>query len=178
MTEVTIKDGGGANPDVKTTKDGKMCTQAVSVSEFEHESGEEGTAFSWCSDSVNIDANDTVLLLKNTNSEGLHMVKCVISTSTDSEFTIHLPTTEVTPTGVTVSAVKLNTGKVGAPEVTARSDETNNSQGDVLESFFTLASTRHVIDLTGIILAKNKSIAIDQVADTALASCTFYGHFS
>ncbi len=178
MTEVTIKDGGGANPDARTTKDGKLETQAVSITEFEHESEESGNSYSWCSDSINIDANDTVLLLKNTGSESLHMDRVVISASTDSEFTVHLPTVEVSPTGTTVSAVKLNTGKVGAPEVDARSDETNNAQGDVIESFFTLASKRLTIDLTGIILAKNKSIAIDQVADTALASATFYGHLS
>ena len=173
---VVIVSGDGKNPDGRTTKDGKFEVQAVTVSEFEHESEESGSAFSWCSDSINIGANDTILLLKNTGSEPLHMDRVVVSSNTDSEYTIHLPTTEVTPTGTTVSAFKLNTGKVGAPEVDAKSNETNNSQGDVIESFFLLASKREPIDLKGIILAKNKSIAIDQVADTALASSTFYAH--
>lgn len=172
-----IEDGAGSGNRAKVSNTGLLEVEAVTVTEFEHVSEKNGDSYIWSSDAVNIDANDTVLLVKNTSAISLHITKIRITTSTNSEFTIHLPTTEVTVTGTSVTGVLINTTKAGAAASNAASDETNNTQGDVIGTAFLLANTTEELDFEGVIIAKNKSIAVDQVADAALAAVSIYGHY-
>ena len=174
---IQIEDGAGTGNRAKVSNTGLLEVEAVIITEFEAISEENGASFIWSSDAVNIDANDTVLLVKNTSATALHITQIRISTSTTSEFTIHMPTTAVTVTGTTVTGVLINTTKTGAADASAASNETNNSQGNVIGTAFLLANTTDALDFEGVVLAKNKSIAVDQVADTALAAVSIYGYY-
>lgn len=125
-----LEDGKGTGNKAQVNSENQLVVQAIIESSLEHESEVNSEAYSWSSDSVNPAIDDTVLLLKNTSSTNLHIEYLIISGDTTSEYTIHLPTTEVTPTGgTTVTGVNLNTGgKSNVAEATATSLETNNSQ--------------------------------------------------
>jgi len=174
-----LEDGKGTGNKAQVNKENQLVVQAIIESSLEHESEVNSEAYAWSSDSVNPAVDDTVLLLKNTSATPLHIEYLIISGDTTSEYTIHLPTTEVTPTGgTTVTGINLNTGgQANVAEATATSLETNNSQGNVIGSPFILANTPYKWPLQGIILGKNKSIGVDVVANTTLSSVTIVGHY-
>ncbi len=172
-----IEDGGGSGIRAKVTSDGHLESESVTVTEFEHASEESGNSYIWASDAVDEAANGTLLLVKNTSNDDLHIAKIIVSSDTATEVTIHLPTVEVTPTGTAVTGVKINTGKVGAAEADAKSSETNNVQGDVIGTVFLAANDHDDFDFEGVILAKNKSIGIDLVANVTLAAASIHGHY-
>ena len=180
--EGTDPDGAGIN-EQKVNKEGQALTFATTQSELEHESEENGAAYSWSSDIVNAGAaNDTTLLVKNTSDTHLHIDSIFITCgSVSSEFTIHLPTTEVTVTagsgGAVVTGTNLNTTSSNVADASAASNESNNAQGNVIGTVF-LAIDRAYLFLTpGLILGKNKSIGIDTVEDTTESAITIVGHY-
>ena len=178
--EGTDPEGAGLN-EQKVNKEGQALTFSVNQTELEHESEEHSQAYSWSTDLVDAAAvNATILLLKNTSDVHLHIDTIYISTgSTPSEFTIHLPTVEVVVGGgATVTGVNLNTaGTPNVADASAQSNETGNTQGDVIETVF-LAVDRFIIFKTdGLVLGKNKSVGIDVVADAPETSVTIRGHY-
>jgi len=180
--EGTDPDGSGIN-EQKVNKDGQATVFAVTQSELEHESEHSGAGYTWASDVINAGStNDTTLLVKNTSDTHLHIDSVFISCgSVSSEFTIHLPTTEVTVTagsgGAVVTGVNINTTSSNVADASAASNESNNAQGDVIGTVF-LAVDRSQLFLThGLVIGKNKSIAIDSVEDTTEAAITITGHY-
>lgn len=177
MTQITDGKGSGSRAEVNT--ENQLVVSAVVATELEHESEENGQSYVWATDAVNPGTGGaTVLLLKNTSDTPLHIASVTISGSTTSEYTIHVPTTEVTVTGNTVTGVNLNTASSNVAEASAADSETNNNQGNVLHSVFILASTAITINLDGLILGKNISLAVDAVADTTLSSVSITGHYA
>lgn len=173
-----IAPGGAGINEQKVNKEGQALTFSIVESELEHESVQNGTAYNWASDSVNPGTDDTVLLVKNTSDASLHLDSVNISGETDSQYTVHLPTTEVTPTGGSVvTGTNMNTASSNVADASARSLETNNSQGNVLYSITLEGSVTAQIDLRGVILGKNKSIGVDVVANTILSSVSLVGHY-
>ena len=149
----TDPDGAGIN-EQKINKEGQALTFSTNQSELEHESEENGAAYIWASDSVNPAIDDTVLLVKNTSDNHLHIDSILISGETDSEYTVHLPTSEVTPTGGSVvTGTNLNT--------------TSSLEGSVVAT----------LNTSGLVIGKNKSIGIDVVANTVLSSVSITGHY-
>lgn len=168
--------GAGKN-EQKVNAKGQALVAATSSTDFE-DSSEDGKAFNWSSGIIDIDATDTVLLIKNTSNSPLKIESVSMwNGSVASQYQIHLPTTEVTPTGTVVAATVLNTGKVGSPDVTAKSDETNNSQGAVLFTPMLAVDSNLTINTVGLTLAKNKSIAVDVVEDTSESGVTIRAHY-
>ena len=175
--EGTDPDGAGIN-EQKVNTEGQALVFSTNQSELEHESEQNGSGYNWCSNTVDPAIDDTVLLLKNTSDVHLHIDEIIISGDVNSEYTIHLPTTEVTPTGgAVVTGTNLNTTSSNVADATARSLETNNSQGDILYSILLLASTTYTIKTPGLIIGKNKSLGVDVVANTVLSSVTITGHY-
>lgn len=172
-----LEDGKGTGSKAQVNKENQLIVKATSQSEIEHSSEEEGLAYIWSTDAINPGAGDTVLLLKNTSDTALHIHSVTISGSTTSEYTIHLPTTEVTVTGNTVTGVNMNTASSNVADASAANTETNNSQGNVILSPFILADTAQNFLLDGIILGKNKSMGIDVVANTTLSAISIFGHY-
>ena len=179
--EGTDPEGAGIN-EQKVNKEGQALVFAVNQSEIEHESEANSQAYSWSTDLVDAAAvNATILLLKNTSDVHLHIDSIYISTgSTPSEFTVHLPTTEVTVGGgATVTGVNLNTAGVpNVADASAQSNETGNSQGDVIETVFLAVDRFILIPTPGLVLGKNKSVGVDSVADVSEASVTIRGHYA
>ena len=173
-----IEDGKGSGNKAQVNAENQLVVAAIIAREIEHESQENGVAYNWSSDLVNIDANDTVLLVKNTSDAALH-IECVkiANGSTASEFTVHLPTTEVTVTGVTVTGTNLNTSSSNVANATSASDETNNSQGNVLETIFLAVDSNNSFETPGLILGKNKSVAVDVVEATTEVAVSIIGHY-
>ena len=181
--EGTAPDGAGVN-EQKVNGEGQALTFAVTQSELEHESEQNGSGYTWASDVINAGAaNDTTLLVKNTSDVHLHIDSIFISCgSVSSEYTIHIPTVEVTVTagsgGAVVTGRNLNTASSNVADASAASNESNNSQGNVINTVF-LAVDRSKLFLTpGLILGKNKSLGVDTVADTTEAAVTITGHYA
>lgn len=169
--------GSGVN-EQKVDSEGKGLVFAVIEDELENRSEKAGLAFNWSSGSVDVDGTDTVLLLKNTSDKALHVESISIANgSTASEYTIHLPTTEVTVTGTTVTGTNLNTASSNVAAASAASDETNNSQGNVVFTRFMAVDSNIAINTRGLILGKNKSVGIDVVADTSESAATIRGFY-
>jgi len=172
----TDPDGGGIN-EQKVTKKGEALVKAIVETDFES-SSEDGLAFNWSSGIINIDSGDTVLLLKNLSDTPLHIESIAINNgSTASQYQVHLPTTEVTATGTAVSGTILNTGKSGSPDATAKSDETDNTQGDIIFTPMMAVDSDRTINTVGLILGKNKSVGIDVVETTTEAGVTIRAHY-
>lgn len=179
MTRISGTDpkGSGVN-EQKVNSKGEALAFAVVEDELEAVSEKDGLAFNWSSGSVDVDGTDTVLLLKNTSDKNLHIESISIANgSVASEYTIHLPTTEVTVTGVTVTGTNLNTASSNVADASAASDETNNSQGDIVFTRFLAVDSESKINTRGLILGKNKSVAIDVVADTSESAVTIRGFY-
>jgi len=176
-------DGKGKGARAEVTSENQLVVFAVTQSELEHESEENGLSYVWASDIINAGAaNDTTLLIKNTSNTALHIDTIFITCgSVASEFTIHLPTTEVTVTagsgGAVVTGVNLNTTSSNVADASAASNESNNSQGDVICTVFLAIDRSQLVSTSGLILGKNKSIAVDTVEDTTEAAITIIGHF-
>ena len=102
-----------------------------------------------------------------------------MSIDTDSVATIHLPVTEVTPTGTAVTGVNLNTTSQNVAEATAIRDETDNTQGSVIWSGEVYAASGpFCVDFDGaVILGKNKSIGVDYVTEGAACDVTIIGYY-
>lgn len=175
---VQLEDGKGSGSRAQVNKENQLVVSAITESSIEHESEENGNAYNWSSDLVNIASDATVLLIKNTSETPLH-IECIKigNGSTASEYTIHLPTTEVTVTGTTVTGTNMNTGSSNVADASAASNETNNSQGNVISTVFLPIDSNSTFETPGLILAKNRSVAVDVVETTTEAAATIIGHF-
>lgn len=174
-----IEDGKGTGFKAEVNKEQQLVVKAITQSELEHESEQNGAGYNWSSGTIDIDAADTVLLVKNTSDTPLHIECIKISNGAlASEYTIHLPTTEVTPTGTAVTGTNLNTGSSKVADADAKSDETNNSQGNIIKTVYLAVDSEHPEETPGLILAKNKSVAVDVVANTAESAVTIIGHYA
>ena len=120
--------------------------------------------------------------MKNTSDNHLHIDFIQVANgSTASEFTVHLPTTEVTVTagggGAVRTGTNLNTASSNVADASAASDETNNVQGNVIHTAWLAIDRSVTISTPGLILGKNKSIAIDVVEATTEVAATITGHY-
>lgn len=172
LRDASTGDAAGVNSEKQ------LLTNSVVISELEHESEENGSAYSWVSGDLNVAAADTMLLVKNTSDTPLHIHSIEVSSgNVATRYEIHLPTSEVTPTGTAVTGTNLNTGKPNVADATAKSKETDNSQGNVIRDVSLLATTTLYLRMEGLILAKNKSIGVDQVTESTAGSVTIIGHY-
>jgi len=176
--EGTAPGGKAGINEQKVTSEGQALVRAVSTPDLEHSSEVDGAAYNWSSKDVNIDAGDTILLVKNTSDTSLHINTIEVGTATNTtSVVVHLPTSEVTPTGTAVTGTNINTGSSNVADALAKSDETNNTQGNVLRIAFLASNSNIIIDTPGVILGKNKSIGIDVVNTTQQIAATVIGHY-
>ena len=172
-----IEDGAGKGFRASVDSSNRLNVKAVVEPEFEQAS-EDGQAYVWSTDIVSLSAGMTVLLVKNTSDTNLHIEAISVSNGvTPTEYTFHLPTIEVTVTGTTVVGVNLNTGSANVADASAATEETNNTQGDVISTRWLAADRSEVVRTPGLILAKNKSVAVDVVVTTAETAASMIGHY-
>jgi len=176
--EGSSPDGGGLN-EQKVKTNGQALVFAIVQDELEFVSQKTGEAFNWSSGVIDIDAADTVLLLKNTSSRNLHIERIIINNGgLASQYQVHLPASEVTVTGTTVTGTNINTAKSNVAEAQAASDETTNTQGLILHTPLMAVNANLTINTRGLTLGKNKSVAIDVVADTTESAVTIRGFYN
>ena len=175
-----IEDGKGTGNRAEVNKENQLIIKAISESELEYESEVNGLAYSWSSGIVDVAAgNDTVLLVKNLSDKPLHILSISIANgSTASAYTIHLPTTEVTPTGTAIVGTNLNTASSNVADALAKSLETDNTQGTVIGTVWLAVDRSIIIPTEGVILGKNKSVGVDVIADTSESAVTIVGHYT
>jgi hypothetical protein len=172
----TIKGGDNGNvADVNKFK--QLHTRATIEDDFGF-AADKGEAYRWSSVTYNMTANDTIQLVKNTSTTKLHMTGLWLSTDVDTIAKIHYPTTNVTVAGTVVVGVNTNTSSSNVAEASAATDETGNTIGDIFWAHEIYAANGPTfIPLAGSVLAKNKSIAVDFVADCGVIGATFEGHY-
>ena len=121
-----------------------------------------------------------MLLVKNTSDTSLHMEYVEIANgATASEYTVHLPTSEVTLSGGSVvTGTNMNTTSSNVADASSRSDEEGNTQGTVIATRWLAVDRNETISLVGFIIGKNKSIAVDIVVTSAETAATFVGHYA
>lgn len=142
----------------------------------------DGLAYRWNFLIADIDAGDTVALLKRTGERRLRIHSIIIEGgNVTSVYDIHKQAAAATaPAGTAVSAVSLNTENDTGQDsgAVAKADETGYStQGTILEEANILANERHVIDMHNMALALNEAIAIDQVTESTAGGVTIVGWF-
>lgn len=176
---IPIVDGKGSGRLAEVNSENQLVTKAVVETDLEFHSEHEGQAFSWNSGTYDGAAGDTALLVKNTAGDlDLHIDHIVISIDIESRVVIHLPTTEVTVAGTTITGTNLNTGSSNVAEAGAARDETGNAQGNIVwTGELQAASEPHVVDLP-VVLSKNKSIGVDIVGDFGACDITIVGHYA
>ena len=174
-----IEDGKGTGNRAQVNKENQLAVSAVVVTELEDESEENGQAYNWSSDIISINGGDTVLLVKNTSDTDLHIEYVEVANgATASEYTLHLPTAEVTLSGGSVvTGTNLNTGSSNVADALSRSDEEGNAQGNVIGTVWLAIDRNHKWPTPGLILGKNKSIGVDVVVTTAETAATIVGHY-
>jgi hypothetical protein len=173
----TIRDGTGGGHLAHVTSENKLRTYATIESEVSYESETNERAYSWTS-SYNYDANDTILLLKNTSStKNLIIDAALLSSDTTTQFISHYPS-GTTLAGTEVTGVNLNRTSNLTAEVSCYQDETGNSRGDIEVQGFILANTSIILPFSGsVILGINSEFAIDFVTAGTLGMVSIRGYF-
>lgn len=175
-----IEDGKGTGRTTLVDADNKLGVRATIVTEMHEVSTVKGKGFMWASGTYNYDANDTILLVKNTSSDDLLEIEGIwLSGDTDTRVIIHIVTTDVTLSGTTITGTNLNTGSGNVAEATAARDEVNNTQGSIIWSGEIMAGdSPYYVNLAGaIILAKNSSIGVDYVTAGTACDVTIMGAY-
>ena len=175
-----LEDGLGRGFLAQIDSEGHLVVDALNITEMSHTSDAHGLAFTWSSGTYDAAAGDTILLIKNTSSTRHLAIEVItLSSDTDTRVVIHLPTTEVIPTGTTVVGVNLNTASNNTADATGIRDETNNAQGNIIWSgeIHAASDPYKVPTMGAILIGQNDSIAIDYVADVAACDVVIYGYF-
>ena len=175
-TQILDGTGGGHVAGV----DGKNRLQTFSVVESElHDAAETGQAYTWASNTYDPDQDDTILMLKNTGNADLHITDMWISSDADTRVIVHLPTSEVTMAGTSITGINLNTGRNDVADADARRDETGNTQGDPIWTgeVFAIGDAVHIEWGGALILAKNKAVGVDFTVAATAADVVFWGFF-
>ncbi len=177
---IQIEDGLGRGFLAQVDSEGHFVVDALTLSDMAHTSEEHGQSFTWSSGTYDPAAADTILLVKNTSTTLPLFIKGIsLSADVDTRVIIHIPTTEVTPTGTAITGTNLNSTSNNAASATAIRDETNNSQGNIVWSGeIQAAGDPYFVETFGaIIIGQNDSIGIDFVADVAVCDVVIYGYF-
>lgn len=179
--EGTDPGGSGIN-EQKVNSEGQALTASVVQGELEHESEENGAGYNWNSLKLDLAVGETYLLVKNTSDTDLHIEFIKIANGASAtEFTVHLPTTDVTVAGgAVVTGTNLNTTSSNVADAESRSNESGNAIGtsNLLTTVFLAVNASATIETPGLILGKNKSIAVDAITEPGTAQVNIVGHFA
>tara|TARA_Y100000310_G_scaffold343762_1_gene452907 strand:- start:2742 stop:3311 length:570 start_codon:yes stop_codon:yes gene_type:complete len=182
MAETIIRSAGTANWGAKVREEGHLETFSVSVEEFENVSARDKLSFVWSSVPYNSDDADTQLLVQcNSDTLVLHIQDVTIQSDADTIVRIHLTDrAALTPTGTLVLGVCINQTAPKIAPALAYTDETNNTQGNIIWAHEAIADQLITVKMHGaVLLAKGQSIAIDLATGaTALSGATITGFFA
>ena len=179
LNAIVIKDGKGTGNTAEVDENNRLQVFAIQESEFEKAS-EDGNAYAWVTRVIwNTADGDTLLLIKNTNSSArLHIDKMWVSVSTNAGVIVHLPSSEVTPTGTILIGNNLNATSNNVANAAAVALDTDNTQGTIIWHTFPEAGESEIVEFDGaIIIGQNQSFAIDLASGTQRSQITVWGHY-
>jgi hypothetical protein len=144
---------------------------------------QKGNAYIAQSQDLNIDASDTLLLLRNDSASPLVIDQIIVTNgNVASRYEGHIITAAFTAAGTAVVPLNLNTGAASTAHVTCIADETGNTQGtviyDIASSPTATTPSMVIIQPMGLILARGISFAVDQVAESTAGACSIEFHFA
>lgn len=175
-----IGDGKGRGYTTEVNSENQLVTRAINSPEIEHASGVLGTAFSWDSGLVSIDAGDTALFVKNLGTVPLIIDRITLNcgSGTDTFFNIGIGADSTTPAGTQVTPVNMNEiFSTKQADAIAYADETAIPDAPVLDRCYSKTLTSVVTDGAGIILGQNHYIQINNEVASTNASVIIIGHF-
>ena len=176
---IRIEDAKGRGNLAEVTNNKKLRTYTTVESEASFESEANGVCFAWTA-SYNYTADDTVLLIKNTNTNlDIIIENIIFQSDTSTQVIVHYPATVATPTGTAITGVNMNKTSGKTARATAIQDETTNARGDVISRIFVKGGEDSLfIPYQGMpIIGLNDSIAIDYVTEGGSCFVTIIGYF-
>lgn len=175
---IQLIDGKGSGKLAEVDSKNRLRGKSVTLPEI-HDESSNGNAYSFASGTYNYTGAETILLVKNTGTTELVIVDIWLSVDTDTRAVIHLPITEVTPTGTAITGTNLNTGSANTADATAKQNETNNTQGSIIWSgeIYAINGPVKVEFYGAVALAKNKSIGVDYVTTGGACDVTILAFF-
>jgi len=146
-----------------------------------------GDAYYWLSASADIDAGDTMLLVRN-DSQRLMVVEAITIVNGNvaaCTYDIHVVTNSFTAVGTAVTGWNMRSDKPDAGGlVTAMADETGNVQGRVIQDhIFTVASIWDVLTqkdvpaLGALTIGSGHAIAVDQITESTAGQVAITAYF-
>lgn len=158
---------------------GQLVTRAVFESELEHESSENGFAYTWDSLEIDIDTGDTMLFVKNTGDKPLHLEYAAFNGAVAIvTWTILVGALTTTPAGTDVVGVNMNRIFASQPaRASAFSDETAVADGTVIGRIKTGIDGHHVHPMAGVILGNGDYVQFNQITESIRGSVLLVGHF-
>ena len=179
MTYFVVKgvSNSGTETQIKATSDGELEVRAIVETELEHASA-NGRAYAWRSNNGDIDAGDTLLLVKNTSDKFLILSYATFTpANVVCTYDIGIGAETTTPTGNAIVATNLN-GIVSVSEsYLAYDDETAIADATPIVSVTTSTTESYRVELDGFILGKNQYIQINQETESTSGRVTLFGHF-
>lgn len=170
---------GDNGTSVEVNAENQLVVRAINEPEIEHASS-MGNSYAWTSGVVDTGADGTHLYLRNNGSVPLILDRLVIAAddSAISLWTINLGTATTTPSGTPVVGVNLNTAfSSDLADATGISIETAVATGSPILTIWAPFDTNEYVDLSGVVLAKNHYIQINQTTDNDTGIATIFGHF-
>ena len=170
----------GLDRDIAATQGGELIVRAIIEEEIEHFSG-IGNSFSFHVTSTAIDTTDTVLFVRNDDSNLFVPDRVTLNSDLSETMTwqIRLGKAITTPSGNALTPVNIYPTFSGKTFThISLQDETAVAAGDLVSEFTmaALASPLHV-DMGGIILGKGQYLQFDIVGTTPVVGMTLWGHW-
>lgn len=166
----------GFNPG---TVNNEQIVRSVSQEQIQHES-ELGTSFTWVSANADINAGDTILIVRNTSDSFLVMTELIAHPGNilcDYSINLGNATTAFTG-GSAVTQVNLNrTTSNKTFDHDAHTDEESVADGTDSGHLWVSTVESNSLSLAGIILGKNDFIQINQETESTLGRVVLKGFF-
>lgn len=170
---------------IQATDDGELIVRAIVEQEIEHASS-KGNAFSFHVTSAAISTTDTVLFVRNDDSEVLVLDRCTLNNDLVETMTwqICLGSASTTPSGGALTPVNLYPTFANKTfEHISLTDETAVAQGSIIEEYtLQVAPTEKqgvplIVPLHGVILGKGQYVQFDIVGTTPVVGMTLWAHW-
>jgi hypothetical protein len=158
-------------------RDGQVSTDGDGLLRDSYEIGKN---YCWRVTDADIDATDTMLLVRNESDVPLAIDRIFITGgNAASNYQIHVVTLPFVLTGTNVVAFNMNyaNGNPKIPPATAASDETLNIQGDIIYEPRIGINVNYDQKTPGLILGNGVAVAIDQVTESTSGRAAIYGHY-
>lgn len=173
----TRKDGIEVN--LLSTHDQELEVRAIVESELEHASG---TGDAWVAHSANadIDAGDTILLIKNTGDNYLVFDRLIGNpANVTCRYSVNIGSATTTLAGNVITPANLNGGNQSdSPDCSVYGDETAVADGTEMFAFWVNTTDSLLLPLDGIVLAKGQYIQINQETESTSGQIDVFFHFT